>query len=342
MEVACLNGASVAVEPWESLQEAKVKVAKALGAFPEAVQISCGGQILSGETLGTLEKCLEKLKKETAEDVKDTVEDFEDGNCHPPLFGVVDQMRRELARHLHYFEPEIVATQKQLAKMEKKKAELAQKQEGLCRFGYHSCSAEVLKIELRLKGGNLSLQEEKALVSRLSKFQRWSKMEIELDQEYDKLRMLQRDLRKKISAGRDELHTALKSQDAEPDALLAEFDGLVRAREPEHFRFGYTTGYEYYDPQLKLMFSEIASGKTAPELKDSVPRLLRREAWSNAKKSWKYSRKAPPAEEFDERKGRTAWSKCGRQRQRGYRRVLHRDVRNQLQEYSLEVSGLKN
>eukprot|EP00438_Fugacium_kawagutii_P025603 Skav207786 [mRNA] locus=scaffold70:194710:195768:- [translate_table: standard] len=352
MEVTCLSGASVAVEPWESLQEAKVKVAKALGAFPEAVQISCGGQILSGETLETLENCLEKLKKETVEDVEDTVEDFEDGNCHghPLLFGVVDQLRRELVRHLHYFEPELVATQKQLAKMEKKKAEMEQKHKELFWAFDRACSE--LAIEWRLREGTLSLQEEKALVSDLPKAQLWSKMKIEMDQEYDKLRLLQRELKKKISAGRDGLLKALKSQDAEPDALLAEFDGLARAREPEErFRFHYHPGYFHNDngyespDELEMeeehLYREIAAG-IAKELKDWVPRLLRREAWSNSKKSWKYSRKAPPAEECDEPKGRTALSKCGRQRQRGYRRVLRRDVSNQLQEYSLEVSGLKH
>eukprot|EP00438_Fugacium_kawagutii_P034723 Skav230807 [mRNA] locus=scaffold851:109959:111050:- [translate_table: standard] len=363
MEVTCLNGASVAVEPWESLQEAKVKVAKALGTFPEAVQISCGGQILCGETLETLENCLEQLK-ETVEDVEDTVEDFEDGKCHghPALFGVVDQMRRELARHLHSFEPELVATQKQLAKMEKKKAKMEQKHQELFLgvTGVYltdnptdTVAFHELLIDRCLKEGKWSLHEEKALVSGLSKGQRWSKMHIEMDQEYDKLRLLQSELKKKISAGRDGLLKALKSQDAEPDALLAEFDGLARAREPEErFRFhyypgcshnGYDSGYESPD-ELEMeeehFYIEIAAG-IAKELKDWVPRLLRREAWSNSKKSWKYSQ-APPAEECDERKGRTALRKCSRQRQRDYRRVLRRDVRNQLQEYSLEVSGHKH
>eukprot|EP00438_Fugacium_kawagutii_P020026 Skav233863 [mRNA] locus=scaffold1483:26069:27127:+ [translate_table: standard] len=352
MEVMCLNGASVAVKPWESLQEAKVKVAKALGTFPEAVQISCGGQILSGETLETLENCLEKLK-ETVEDVEDTVEDVEDGNGHPPLFAVVDQMRMELARHLHYFEPELVATQKQLAKMEKKKAELGQKQKELfLGCGYHDCYDEVLRVESCLKEGNLSLQKEKALVSRLAKLKRLSKMESELDEDRETLYSLQLELREKISDARNDLQKALKESQDDIEAfnaLLAEFDGARAALEPQRFRLFDAQSYDSwldYDPYLEeeqLMLAEIASCKIAEELKDSIPRLLRREAWSSKKSKGKYSRKAPPGEKCDDgRKGRPALSRCSRQRQRGCRRVLRRDVSNQLQEYSLEVSGLKH
>ena len=61
MEVRCLNGMAVMVEPLECLQEAKVKVASALGVFPEAVRISCRGQILGGE-FEALELCLAKLE----------------------------------------------------------------------------------------------------------------------------------------------------------------------------------------------------------------------------------------------------------------------------------------
>lgn len=115
---------------------------------------------------------------------------------HPPLFGV-DQMSTELAKHLRSFEPEIVATQKQLAKVEKKR---------------------------------LSFQEKTAEVSlRCS-----SKLLIELQEEYDTL-CLRRELQSKISDGRDELQKALKSQGAEPDALqelLAEFDGRALGAEP--------------------------------------------------------------------------------------------------------------
>ena len=61
MEVRCLNGMAVMVEPLECLQEAKVKVASALGVFPEAVRISCRGQILGGD-FEALELCLAKLE----------------------------------------------------------------------------------------------------------------------------------------------------------------------------------------------------------------------------------------------------------------------------------------
>ena len=71
MEVLCLNGKSVTVEPTEGLQEAKIQVAKVLGTLPYAVSISCGGQILS------------------------ELESFSQADA--PLFAMVDQERFEVA-----------------------------------------------------------------------------------------------------------------------------------------------------------------------------------------------------------------------------------------------------
>ena len=83
-------------------------------------------------------------------------------DIHETLFGLVDQKRMELARHLRVFEPELVACQKQMARHEKMSAELEQKKKELVSY----CpSQEISKIQRDLREGNLSLQKEKALVS---------------------------------------------------------------------------------------------------------------------------------------------------------------------------------
>lgn len=327
MEVRCLNGMAVMVEPLECLQEAKVKVASALGVFPEAVRISCRGQILGGE-FEALELCLAKLEMD----------------IHETLFGLVDQKRMELARHLRVFEPELVACEKQMAQNEKMSAELEQKKKEL--FSY-CLSPEIWDIQRDLREGNLSLQKEKALVPRLPKLQRLQKMEEELYQETDNLHTLRNRLRQKVVQVRTELQAALFNPDHpkdSPDEILAEFDDIAGAWQPHRWVYAfsdagsYISWWDFEEVEREIQHLEkleTAFGKI--ELKDSCPRLLRREDWSNSKRSWKYIRRAPQSPPDGERCD-SCWDrprKCGRQRQRRCQRVISEDVRCQLQEYSV-------
>ena len=111
MEVLCLNGKSVTVDPAEGLQEAKIQVAKVLGTLPDAVSISCGGQILSE---------LERLNSKAEFDALDA-----------PLFAMVDQERLEVAKHLAKFEEELVVFQRQLVERQEIKETYEEKKREL-------------------------------------------------------------------------------------------------------------------------------------------------------------------------------------------------------------------
>lgn len=148
MEVLCLNGKSVTVDPAEGLQEAKIQVAKVLGTLPDAVSISCGGQILSE---------LERLNSKAEFDALDA-----------PLFAMVDQERLEVAKHLAKFEEELVVFQRQLVERQEVKENYEEKKREL-RMDW---CGDVLAVENRLKEGNLTPREEADLVSRLGRLDR--------------------------------------------------------------------------------------------------------------------------------------------------------------------------
>ena len=346
MEVLCLNGTSVEVAVSESLEEAKVKVAKALGAFPEAIWISCGGQILRGETL---ENCLVKLELSL-----DSLESL-------PLFGVVDQRRMELVRHLQMFEHQLEACREKRLQNEKLSAKLEQKKKDLS-MNFACCSDEILWIERQLKEGYLSLQMETALVSRLSKLRPSDKIESQLSQSIEEFYVLRFRLDQGISEARSLLKTALTndsqdltkdSKDSQVEELLKEFDELARARHPGRSPWSddtysdigtdYDSAVEFEAEVSEALSFEMTFGK-ADELK-AYPRLLRRELWENSKGSWKYvhikvpkvpkhnSKRGEEREERKDRKGKPEKpGKPCRPGPRGGQRGA-RDVRNQLEEY---------
>lgn len=105
MDVFLLSGASVRVNPSDTLAEAKAKVAHTIGVYPEALQIRCGDQILHG--LQSSEICLSSLNV-----------DQERLSC------IVDANRLELAKHLRMMEPELTACRKQLVQNEKLRTEV--------------------------------------------------------------------------------------------------------------------------------------------------------------------------------------------------------------------------
>ena len=148
MEVLCLNGKSVTVDPAEGLQEAKIQVAKVLGTLPDAVSISCGGQTLSE---------LESLNSKAEFDALDA-----------PLFAMVDQERPEVAKHLAKFEQELVAFQRQLVERQEFKENYEEKKREL----HMDWCGDALAVENRLKEGNLTPREEADLVSRLGRLDR--------------------------------------------------------------------------------------------------------------------------------------------------------------------------
>jgi len=309
MEVHCLGGKSLTVNPLEGLQEAKDKVAQVLGAFPEAIWISCAGQILSGSE--TLEICRAKLESDA------------------PLFAVVDQKRMEMARHLRIFEPEVLACQTKMRENEHLSAKLAQQEKGLLIPSYRSSEG----IELELLEGNMSLQQEKSLVAQLPKLKRREKLEDEFFRENHQLFALKGRLRVRISQVRDELETTLKNQECEIDEVLAEFDELARARLPQAFPD--LDAISYYS-SLDEVELEINWLDRYPEKDPPCPRLLRRETWNNSKKSWKYTPKTAPRQEdnlLDQAPGRLGRRKDG-PRQTCCRRAIGREVKHQLEEYS--------
>ena len=343
MEVLCLNGTSVEVAVSESLEDAKVKVAKALGAFPEAIWISCGGQILRGETL---ENCLVKLELSL-----DSLESL-------PLFGVVDQKRMELGRHLQMFEHQLEACQEKLLQNEKLSAKLEQKKKDLS-VNFVCCYPEILRIERQLKEGNLSLQTEKALVSQLAKLRRLDKIESQLSRSVEEVFMLRCRLDQDITKARSLLKAALTNdaqdvtkdltkdlmKDSQVEELLKEFDELARARHPGRSPLSDDTysdiswldsvsEMEFLDEERRFS-DEMTFGKV-DELKASYPRLLRRELWKNSKGSWKYVVPKVPKghnsrrDQKKDRKDRQG-KPCRPDLRGGYKGT--RDVRNQLEEY---------
>ena len=332
MEVVCLNGLPVKVDPSKTLQNAKIQVAKALGAFPEAVWILCRGQVLT--TLSeTLEMCLAKLEADVQE----------------PLFGVLDHERMKLASALRVFEPELEACERKRAQNEKMSAELEQKKSELA---VYCCSPAIYDIEKKLKEGNLSLQKEKALVFRHSKLQRLQRMEEKLFQATDHLYVLRNRLQQKISQARIELQTALDyNGEAKELQLLAEFDEMAEACKPRGWAYAFSEAssdlfWDFWDEveadYLRLFF-EFREPEELNECNEC--RLLRREDGRNgrngrsSKRSWKFKVKTGTSQASAsqlprgkcESDGERLLPKCARRR--CYRRVMSQDVRNQLQEY---------
>ena len=140
---------------------------------------------------------------------------------------------------------------------------------------------------------------------------------------------------------RTELQAALFNPDhpkESPDEILAEFDDFARALQPHRWVYAfsdagsYITWWDFDEVEWEIQDLEKLE---EIELKDSCPRLLRREDWSNSKRSWKY--RAPQSPPDGPEKCDSGWDrprKCGRQRQRRCQRVISEDLRCQLQEYS--------
>ena len=300
MEVLCLNGKSVTVEPTEGLQEAKIQVAKVLGTLPYAVSISCGGQILS------------------------ELESFSQADA--PLFAMVDQERLEVAKHLVKFEEELVIFQRQLVERQEIKENYEEKKREL-RMDW---CGDVLAVENRLKEGNLTPREEADLVLRLGRLDRLEVMTFcnsrrpEVSRTYGRL----------LSRGdfeRERLYYALKEQRSDRLAeLMHEFDAKID-NAPSYESLADLLDWEPQDGFQEERKKWRHLFKTADSLREPLehlcPRLLRREIWSKSKRSWKF-RNETPQQGRSLRKGARAKARS--------RQVIRQDGRSQVQEYSFD------
>ena len=304
MEVLCLNGKSVSVEPSEGLQEAKIQVAKLLGTLPDAVSISCGGQILS------------------------ELESFSEAEFDAPLFAMVDQERLEVAKHLTKIEEEMVVFQRQVVQREEVRENYEEKKREL----HMDWCGDVLAVENRLKEGNLNPREEADLVSRLGRLDRLEVMRFCNSRRPDELLRRYGRLWDRIDWERECLFRALKEQKSDRRAeLIDEFDSK-------------TADVPSYDSLRDLLWWEPQGGfeeerkkwrhlfKTADSLREPLehlcPRLLRREIWSKSKRSWKFDRNETSQQGRSLRKGARPKARS--------RQVIRQEGRSQLQDYSFD------
>ena len=259
MEVVCLNGKSVLVQPMESLHQVKTKVAKALGASAEAVRISCAGQVLCGTA--------------SLADALAAFQISEPG----PLFGVVDRDRMELSRHLRIFKEDLQACKKQVAKWVDLKTELTRKRRQLCVVG--TSFREIDRTIEQLKG-TLPLQQEKWLVFRLPKLVRLGDMEETVGHEDFKKHALWRKLEnEKIPGLRADLQKALEGSHQQGQLLL-EFDEKANFHE-EWWDIGCDCMYCCPPDDPPNVLRDLVF------LQDLCPRLLHRDLGRNSKRSWK-------------------------------------------------------
>ena len=302
MEVLCLNGKSVSVEPSEGLQEAKIQVAKLLGTLPDAVSISCGGQILS------------------------ELESFSEAEFDAPLFAIVDQERLEVAKHLTKIQEELVDFQKQCVQRQEIRENYEEKKREL----HMDWCGDVFTVENRLKEGNLTPREEADLVSRLGRLDRLEVMRFCNSRRQDNLLRKYGRLCDRIDWTKERLFFALKEQKSDRlSELMDEFE--IKTDVPSYESLQDLLWWEPEDGFQEERKKWRHLFKTADSLQEPLehlcPRLLRREIWSKSKRSWKFDPNETP-------QGRSL-RKGARPKARS-RQVIRKEGRNQLQEYSFD------
>ena len=273
-----------------------------LGTLPDAVSISCGGQILSE---------LESLNSQ----------------ADAPLFAMVDQERLEVAKHLAKFEEELVVFQRQLVERQ----EFIENYEEKKRELHMDWCGDVLAVENRLKEGNLTPQEEADLVSRLGRLDRFDVMRFCNSRRPELLRTYGR-LMNGVDYGRECLYRALKEQRSDRLAeRMDEFD-VKTADVPSYESLADLLWWEPEDGFQEERKKWRHLFKTADSLQEPLenlcPRLLRREIWRKSKRSWKLVRNETPQQGRSLRKGARAKARS--------RQVIRQDGRSQVQEYSFD------
>eukprot|EP00435_Cladocopium_sp_Y103_P008966 s2273_g2.t1 len=320
MEVVCLNGKSVLVQPMESLHQVKTKVAKALGASAEAVRVSCAGQVLCGTA-----------------SLADALAAFQISDEPGPLFGVVDRDRMELSRHLRIFKEDLQAVQKQIAKCVDLQAELTRKRRQL---GVPDTSfGEIDKTKEQLKG-TLPLQQEKWLLFRLPKLVHLGDLEEKVMHEKFKRDALGRQLEnEKIPGLRADLHKALEGSHQQSQLLL-EFDEAAFFHD-ELYIGCYGCDCPCCCPQddAPNVLRDLVF------LQDICPRLLHQDIGRNSKRS----RKQVPKKKLEQLEpcnlcdcGSDEWQTRLRpksKRNQKYNRSAMRHVKTQLSKLSLGHSS---
>ena len=304
MEVLCLNGKSVSVEPSEGLQEAKIQVAKLLGTLPDAVSISCGGQILS------------------------ELESFSEAEFDAPLFAIVDQERLEVAKRLTKIQEELVVFQRQVVQREEIRENYEEKKREL----HMDWCGDVLAVENRLKEGNLTPREEADLVSRLGRLDRLDVMRFCNSRHSNNLGRKYGRLLDRIDWEKECLYYALKEQKSDRRAELMDEFAAKTADVPSYESLQDLLDWEPQDGFQEERKKWRHLFKTADSLREPLehlcPRLLRREIWRKSKRSWKSDRNETPQQGRSLRKGARPKARS--------RQVIRQEGRNQLQEYSFD------
>ena len=249
MEVLCMNGSSMSVS---SLAEARHRVAKALSVPGEAVRLCCEGQVLRLE-----------------DEVQGTV------------VALVDQERLVFAKHWAKVLEAVEALRRHGALVEEMAAVQKKwcKALDVCAFG---AGRALDGCRNALKEGHLSLAEERRMVSRLAKLERFKARE----EEFGDAKRLEYKLRRAVydvaECCSKSLEKELLAQGSDPQPLLAE----LNARASDGLCWPSMDSDDDWISVDPSRFLDLADSVEA------CPRTWRRETWTKkagkAAKVWKH------------------------------------------------------
>mmetsp|Transcript_68526 Transcript_68526/g.150751 ORF Transcript_68526/g.150751 Transcript_68526/m.150751 type:complete len:326 (-) Transcript_68526:59-1036(-) len=260
VELLFLNGESLVVDLAAGLEEAKVKAAQVLETAPQAVSINAGGQVLTQHLLSQL------AKNQSVESCS---------SC----YAVVDQDRLQMVEVLKDLEEGLQDLRRQSEVVREMRAAWKLRELELPCLQDSSCDRCIRAAERSLKEDVLSVQEEKALVLRISKLQRLKSEETALLEAHRKRSGMDFELHRKLLEERKHLRHDLQSEIQ--DIIDVRVDSFPQpADEPE-----------YCTPEWvekHIIRPQMALGSFDDEtLRQFCPRLERRNVFraSKARKS---------------------------------------------------------
>mmetsp|Transcript_57783 Transcript_57783/g.70637 ORF Transcript_57783/g.70637 Transcript_57783/m.70637 type:complete len:312 (-) Transcript_57783:65-1000(-) len=251
VELRFLNGKSFMVDLSQGLQAAKVKAAEVLGTPAEAVSINLGQQVLTQDVVS---------KWQTEETPLEA------------CYVVVDQDRLALAKALETFEEDLENLKIQSLVVSRLKAAWELKKRELPCLEVEDCKRCIKAAERSLKEDVLSVRQEKALVSKISKLQRLTGEEQKFFEERRRLGGLHFNCEKRMLAEKKKLRKDLGSE--MQDILCQRIDTNMPVDGYVHyFSKGWIDKY--------IIQPELALGSFDDEtLRQVCPRFDRRNLWS--------------------------------------------------------------
>eukprot|EP00435_Cladocopium_sp_Y103_P072645 s5_g40.t3 len=279
VELLFLNGQSLAVDLAVGLEEVKVKAAQVLETAPQAVSINAGGQVLTQRLLSQLQSNNQSVE-----------------SC----YALVDQDRLQMAEVLQGLEESLHDLRRQSELVREMRAAWKLRELELPCLQDSSCDRCIRAAERSLKEMGicawlrweytgedvLSVQEERALVLRISKLHRLKSEETALLEARRKRSGMDHQLHRKLLEERKHLRCDLQSEIQ--DIIDVQVDSFPQpADEPEYCTPEWVEKY--------IIRPQMALGSFDDEtLRQFCPRLERRNVFraSKARKSaWKGSEK---------------------------------------------------